>query len=292
MNASEMNESNLKKTVVAQSPGADATLLGATIVCPVCSTENAPTEKYCGECGFLLSSTPGEAVPAAEESEQPRLVDAAGQREHLLHQGENTVGRENTDVLLADPTVSRRHALLILDSGKCRVEDLGSTNGTYVAGKQIQQGERVELVDGAELKFGSVVLFLKLPASAGEAVEAAEEEAPAESPAEVEEAEPAAPEVSPVARLVSADPGREFAVMPGSNTIGRRAGNSIVLSDDPYVSGSHAEIIADEGGFWLVDVGSTNSTILNGTKIEPDAKMALNDDDEIVFGQTTLRFQV
>jgi len=97
--------------------------------------------------------------------------------------------------------------------------------------------------------------------------------------------------VSPVARLVSADPGREFAVMPGSNTIGRRAGNSIVLSDDPYVSGSHAEIIADEGGFWLVDVGSTNGTILNGSSITPNERVAVNLGDEIVVGQSTFRLE-
>ncbi|HUV04925.1 MAG TPA: FHA domain-containing protein [Armatimonadota bacterium] len=291
----EMNEtqSGVEKTVAAPVADTEATLLGAAIVCPVCNTENSPGEKYCGECGFLLSSTPGEAVPAVEEGEQARLVDPAGQREYLLHPGENSVGRESTDVLLGDSTVSRRHALLVLDSGKCWIEDLGSANGTFVAGKQIQQGERMELADGTELKFGSAIFSVKLPAVEGEAIEAAEEEAPAEAPAaEVEAIEQAAPEVSPVARLVSTtDPGRDFAVVPGPNTIGRGAGNSIVLGDDPYVSSSHAELIADDSGLWLVDVGSTNGTVLNGTKIAPNERVAVNLGDEIAIGQSTFRLE-
>jgi len=306
---------DLERTVAVSANGAEATLLGTTVTCPVCGTENAPNEKYCGECGFLLSSTPGEAAPVVEASEQARLVDVSGQREYPLHEGENTVGREATDILLGDPSVSRRHALIILDAGKCSIEDVGSTNGTYVGGKQIQAGERVELADGVELKFGSAVVLLKMPpapeaaepSEAGEAVEAPAEEiaveeveSEAEEVAEVagvpeteEPEEAVTPEVAPVARLVSTtDPSREFAVVSGSNTIGRGAGNDIVLSDDPYVSGSHAELIADERGFWLMDVGSTNGTTLNGSRIEANSRMALSDGDEIVFGQTTVRLEI
>ena len=296
------------KTMVAPAVDANATLLGTTVTCPVCKTENAPNEKYCGDCGFLLSSTPGEEVAVVEPAEQPRLIDNRQQTEYVLRAGENTVGRENTDVLLADPTVSRRHALIVMDAGKCWVQDVGSTNGTYVNGQQIHVGETVELPDGGEVKFGSVVLSMKLPIveteAPAEAEEAAAEEetsetsevvevAEAELPEEVVEAEEETPvEARPPARLISADASREHAVVMGTNIIGRRAGNDIVLTDDPYVSGSHAELVADERGFWLTDVGSTNGTTLNGTRIAPDNKMALNDGDEIVFGQTALRFEI
>ena len=44
-----------------------------------------------------------------------------------------TIGREGCDVVLPDPEVSRRHAVMrVLDSGEVAIEDLGSTNGTYV----------------------------------------------------------------------------------------------------------------------------------------------------------------
>lgn len=314
---SEMNEteSGAEKTV-AQEAGAEATLLGTTVTCPVCNAENAPGEKYCGDCGFLLSSTPGEAAPAYDISAQPRLVDVSGQREYLLREGENTVGREAADVLLADPTVSRKHALITLDADKCWVEDSGSTNGTYVAGTQIQPGERVEIANGTELKFGSAVLVLSLPqVERAEALEVSGEEAPvppaaaeevAEVPAaeEVEQAASAAEEelaphsaglveeVQPVARLIGvSDPALSFAIKPGTNGLGRRADSDIPLND-PYVSGVHADITAEEGEFYVVDMRSTNGTLLNGSKITPGIRVALNDGDEITVGQTTFRFEI
>ena len=43
-----------------------------------------------------------------------------------------TIGREGCDIVLGDPQVSRRHAAMRrLDSGPA-IEDLGSTNGTFV----------------------------------------------------------------------------------------------------------------------------------------------------------------
>ena len=309
----DKTELNSDKTMVTPAAGGEATILGATITCPVCGTENAPSEKYCGDCGFLLTSTPGEAAPVIETCEQPRLIDSIGGREHFLHEGENSVGRESADVLITDTTVSRRHAVIILEAGKCFVEDKGSTNGTYLEGKQIQPNERIELTDGDKLKFGSAVLTLNLPVIMP-VEEKAEEELSAEAPVEeisadeaVPETEEAAPEAvevpeaeeapapmsSAVARFVSADdPSKEYPVVFGVNTIGRRAENDIEVSGDSYVSGSHAELTADERGFWLMDIGSTNGTTLSGSRIAPNTKMAIGDGDEITFGQTALKFEV
>lgn len=300
------------RTMVAPAAGMDATILGTTITCPICKTENSPSEKYCGECGFLLASTPVEDAALPDTTQMPRLTDASGQREYLLKEGANSIGREATDVLLNDPTVSRGHARVILEAGSAYVEDMGSSNGTYAAGIRIQPGDRTQIVDGAELKFGSAVMTLILPAPveaaepAAEDVNAPTEEIAAEEstaeivefadevmePVESEAVEvPAGP--ASVAKLVSpTDPTREFPIIFGSNTIGRRAGNDIVLEGDPYVSGAHAQLDADERGLWLTDIGSTNGTTLNGTRIGANMKMALNPGDEIVFGQTALNLVV
>ena len=49
-----------------------------------------------------------------------------------------TIGREGTDIVLPDPEVSRKHAVMrVLESGGAAVEDLGSTNGTYVNDERI-----------------------------------------------------------------------------------------------------------------------------------------------------------
>ncbi len=50
-----------------------------------------------------------------------------------------TIGRDPlSDILIKDPEVSRQHALLISTStGEYRLQDLGSTNGTYVDGRRL-----------------------------------------------------------------------------------------------------------------------------------------------------------
>jgi hypothetical protein len=48
------------------------------------------------------------------------------------------VGRDPAcAIVLADPTVSRRHAELEVDGETCLVRDLGSTNGTHVHGRPV-----------------------------------------------------------------------------------------------------------------------------------------------------------
>jgi hypothetical protein len=48
-----------------------------------------------------------------------------------------TIGREGCDVNLADDEVSRRHAEIRTSGGSLGIEDLGSTNGTFVNEKRI-----------------------------------------------------------------------------------------------------------------------------------------------------------
>jgi pSer/pThr/pTyr-binding forkhead associated (FHA) protein len=290
---------NSDSTLFVSTSSQEATVLSATVECPVCKEKNPPSEKYCIECGFLLSSVPGEAAEI-DFSRLPRLVDVRTQQDYLLRQGENTVGRENTDVLLSDSTVSRRHALIILDADKCWIEDLGSTNGTYIGGVRINRGERVEVRDGTEISFGSVTLSLRLPGFAKEvtlASDVAEISDEAVDEQKSGDLTTAGPEASPgfcafVAKLVSvSEPSTEYLVKRGVNTIGRRTENDISLQD-PYVSGRHAELLADDEGFWLTDVGSTNGTLLNGSRISPNTRIAINPGDEVIFGKTTLRLEL
>jgi hypothetical protein len=81
-------------------------------------------------------------------------------REHHLTPGA-VIGREGCDIVLADPRVSRRHATLhLLDSGPA-IEDLGSSNGTFVNELRITgvmalaPGDRVRL-GNTVLRFGTV----------------------------------------------------------------------------------------------------------------------------------------
>ena len=63
-----------------------------------------------------------------------------------------TIGREGCDVVLADPEVSRRHAALRMTGDGPAVEDLGSSNGTWVNGERIEGQRPIE--EGDTVRFG------------------------------------------------------------------------------------------------------------------------------------------
>src|SRR5436309_15551139 len=79
-------------------------------------------------------------------------------REHQLAPGA-TIGREGCDLVLPDPEVSRRHAAIRAAGGGLAVEDLDSTNGTFVNDERIE-GTR-ELKDGDVVRIGNTALRIR-----------------------------------------------------------------------------------------------------------------------------------
>ncbi len=80
-------------------------------------------------------------------------------REFNLLDIDTTLGRGATNsVVFADPEVSRRHARITRDLEGYTLEDLSSTNGTYVNGKRLNG--RIRLHNGDELALGEVVILL------------------------------------------------------------------------------------------------------------------------------------
>jgi pSer/pThr/pTyr-binding forkhead associated (FHA) protein len=75
-------------------------------------------------------------------------------REIALAPG-HMIGREGCEIVLPDPEVSRRHAVLRALDDELAIEDLASTNGTWVNG-QLISGVQV-LAAGDSLRFGNTV---------------------------------------------------------------------------------------------------------------------------------------
>lgn len=103
--------------------------------------------------------------------------------------GELVVGREDAGLTIEDEEISRRHAVIRSGDGGIEVEDLGSTNGTYVNGTRIEGPTR--LAGGDTVKLGKSVLQVEA-ARAAATVAAAVPPAPP-SPASVPAAAAAAP---------------------------------------------------------------------------------------------------
>lgn len=91
------------------------------------------------------------------------LVDPQTGQEFNLCRFATAVGRASScDIVLADKSVSRQHAIIYCLKGKFYIEDVGSTNGTMLNKKPVLT--RVALMSGDEVRIGiTPLLFLQIP---------------------------------------------------------------------------------------------------------------------------------
>lgn len=203
------------------------------------------------------------------------------------------VGREDCDIIIDNAMISSRHAKLELDDQILNVKDLGSTNGTFVNGKQITEAI---LKAGDEIKFDKMVFTVKGPdrPSAKTAVRTAFNLAKTQvrnSVAAKTQVKPAQDHSAPsqaLLEVVKGHNGRQAFDLKGSSlTIGRLAENDIVLTDE-MVSGCHAQLTC-AGGIWSVeDKDSANGTLINNVKV---TRQALKPGDRLSIGQVELCFK-
>jgi hypothetical protein len=83
--------------------------------------------------------------------------------------------------------------------------------------------------------------------------------------------------------------GDRFELDSQSLTVGRGSPNDIELRDDEFASADHARVEPRRDGVWIEDVGSTNGTFVNGTRIERPRR--LTPGDVIRVGETDLRYE-
>jgi pSer/pThr/pTyr-binding forkhead associated (FHA) protein len=106
---------------------------------------------------------PADAAPSGGESSQKvagafryALVVERGPRAgltYVLGDGETLAGRsDDVAIFLGDVTVSRHHARFYVDETGLSVEDLRSTNGTYV--NLQRRDDRAALAPGDEIMIG------------------------------------------------------------------------------------------------------------------------------------------
>jgi hypothetical protein len=154
----------------------------AYVFCNHCGHRNPPESAFCSSCGSpldvkgdrtvtLTAVDPLQDAPGAEDDivvavgDLPRGVAVlivrsgpqAGDR-FPLSTGETRLGRHpDSEIMLDDITVSRRHAAIENTPEGYVVTDAGSLNGTYVNQERI---ERAVLHHGDELQVGKFRLVL------------------------------------------------------------------------------------------------------------------------------------
>ncbi len=84
--------------------------------------------------------------------------------------------------------------------------------------------------------------------------------------------------------------GTEFVLKNKVSVAGRHVDCAIPIPD-PKVSRNHAEFIPEhDGQFSIIDVGSSNGTLVNGILLPPSQPRLLSGGDEIRIGQNTFRY--
>jgi len=105
----------------------------------------------------------------------------------------------------------------------------------------------------------------------------------ASEPPPVEAPPPPKPEREVVALTVA---GRQHEVTEPRVVLGRSREAGVRISD-VNISRKHAEIRQEGSTFWVVDLGSTNGTLVNGKRVD---RQRLRDGDRITLGSTEIVF--
>ena len=140
--------------------------------------------------------------------------------------------------------VSREHARIKWDGKGWWLEDLKSTNGTFVNGEKVLR-EKLQHLDVISLGRKADVVFL---------LRGMDAQVPATRPGIVR------------AALVEADDGTVYEIAVGEFTLGRSSACNVVANENA-VSKVHARIERAADQVVIEDLSSSNGTFVNGTRV-------------------------
>ncbi|WP_420996714.1 FHA domain-containing protein [Cupriavidus sp. 30B13] len=174
--------------------------------------------------------------------------------------------------------LSRRHARIFSEDGAAYIADLGSKNGTTVNGAAVAQ-QPARLRDGDELRFGSALAYrVQLRPRAA-----------AQPPACAPVVLTLTPERGDLGLQPVEITGFPFLVSKADQTFARY--REVYPHQVNYVSRRHAHIFLKGGQPFVEDLGSTNGTFVNGTRVEEHA-VALAGNDLLAFGGNHFVYRV
>jgi pSer/pThr/pTyr-binding forkhead associated (FHA) protein len=191
---------------------------------------------------------------------------------------ETTIGRGTCDISYpGDVLLSPRHASLQVRAGKLILKDLGSQNGTFH-----KQRQDSELTPGDIFLLGRE-LFRFVTQSMDENQGSAQGTQVIMGAPKLQRG----PVTAKLERVqLNGEVIEEFSLEKPETTLGRTKGD-LVFNSDPYMSGTHARIVAQPGRFILQDLKSRNGVyrrIRNETE--------LRHGDEFFLGEQLFRVEI
>src|SRR5271157_3980990 len=158
-----------------------------------------------------------------------------------------TIGsRPDCDLVVNIPSVSGHHCRLTRDENGFVLEDLNSTNGTFVNGERIRGAVRVRLTAADTIHLGSHALAAERLLS-----------------------------------LIDRQPTPTISLRGAEMVIGRVPGCDQVI-DLPMISSRHARLFREGDQILIEDLRSSNGTFVNGARVE--GPIVLNFGDEVGLG--------
>ncbi len=169
------------------------------------------------------------------------------------------IGRSNEEGQLpvAHASLSRKHLAIYADGNGLLIEDLGSTNGSYLNGKKLNPGQKTPFTEADTLVLTpdqAVVVKLSHP------------------------------EQLSTSSSSSTKKGNDIQSLLATKrevVIGRSSDCDLVL-EDVLVSRRHARIQQKDGKVWIEDLNSSNGVFVNGKKIT--ARQAISEKDKVRIG--------
>ena len=179
----------------------------------------------------------------------------------------------DNDVVLYDPGVAPYHAQLLCDESGYQVLDLSNGGETMLAGKHLDPQVAMPLDVDTPFRLGGVTLVVRKWAPGADA------------------GTQAAGTTMGQLSVRYADGYTQAIDLPQATMhLGSAYDNDVVLYD-PGVAPYHAQLLYDEGGFRLRDLGSISGTLLGGTRMDPLAATPLDADIPFQLGGVTLVVQ-
>ncbi|HEV8231630.1 MAG TPA: FHA domain-containing protein [Thermoanaerobaculia bacterium] len=185
---------------------------------------------------------------AADLTRAALLFRSGPHRDFPLPETEATLGFGGGDVVRVPMEgVSRRHAKIFRDGNDYWIEDLGSSNGTFLNGVRLTKRERLKHLDVVTLGRSTDLIFVLRTREAARITRHGIKSASIEA-------------------LDGGEAGSRWTIPRGSVTIGRAASNNVVV-DSELVSKMHVRLECTGLQLVVTDLHSHNGTYVDGERI-------------------------